>query len=242
MRLRVGTAGWSIPKAHGQRVAETGSTLERYAGVLNCAEINSTFYRSHRASTYQKWSSAVPQSFRFSVKLSKVVTHEKRLADCQREIAAFIEETAALGSKREVVLVQLPPSLAFEPTVAAQFFTALRGSYAGRVALEPRHVSWFTDDVDRRLDAIGVARVAADPARVPQAAYPAGNRELTYYRLHGSPRTYFSAYDSAYVAETAASLARAGGDAWCIFDNTGGGAAFGNALDLAALLAKDGRR
>lgn len=80
-----------------------------------------------------------------------------------------------------------------------------------------------------------VARVAADPARVPAAGEPGGWPGLVYFRLHGSPRTYYSAYDEEYLDALASRLAEhaaAGRQAWCIFDNTVLGAATRNALDL----------
>jgi uncharacterized protein YecE (DUF72 family) len=80
-----------------------------------------------------------------------------------------------------------------------------------------------------------VARVAADPAVVPAAAEPGGWASTAYYRLHGSPRMYYSAYDAMYLSALAQRLEthrRAGVTAWCIFDNTAHGAAIGNALDL----------
>ena len=84
-----------------------------------------------------------------------------------------------------------------------------------------------------------VARVAADPARVPAAAVPSGDHTLLYYRLHGSPRIYWSDYEPARLATIAAQLRAAtapGGERWCIFDNTTLGAATGNALTLVKLL------
>jgi uncharacterized protein YecE (DUF72 family) len=134
--------------------------------------------------------------------------------------------------------VQLPPSLAFDEDVAATFFAALRARYAGTVAAEPRHESWFGAEADRLLTTWHVARVAADPARVPAAAEPGGWPGAVYYRLHGSPRTYYSAYDTAFLDALAPRLLAAPTPAWCIFDNTAAGAATVNALDLLALLER----
>ena len=139
--------------------------------------------------------------------------------------------------------MQLPPSLSFDPpmaTVAGDFFAGLRALIAApavSVACEPRHPTWFTPAADDLLRELAVARVAADPARVPAAAEPGGWRGLTYYRLHGSPRTYYSAYSEEFLAALAARLqVEAEGPAWCIFDNTTLGAATGNALDLRSRL------
>lgn len=90
-----------------------------------------------------------------------------------------------------------------------------------------------------------VARVAADPACVPAAARPGGWRGLSYYRMHGSPKVYYSSYSEAFIVALAERLQEdlsAGREVWCIFDNTTLGAATRNALDLAAIVRaeKDG--
>ena len=78
--------------------------------------------------------------------------------------------------------------------------------------------------------------MAADPARVPEAADPAGYPGLAYYRLHGSPRVYYTEYQPDYLESLAATLRGTDGETWCIFDNTASGAALGNALALGDLL------
>jgi uncharacterized protein YecE (DUF72 family) len=169
------------------------------------------------------------------VKLPKRITHELRLQGAEAPLDDFVGQTAALGETLGCVLVQLPPSLAFDAGTAERFFAALAARSGVDVACEPRHASWFTADADALLAEAGVARVAADPARVPAAAEPGGATALAYYRLHGSPRMYYSAYSDEYVAALAARLgahAAAGRRAWCIFDNTASGAAARNALDL----------
>lgn len=110
------------------------------------------------------------------------------------------------------------------------------------VACEPRHPSWFTADVDALLSAHGVARVAADPARVPAAAIPGGDRTWSYWRWHGQPQIYRSAYDEPTLAHLARQLlaeADAQRPAWFVLDNTALGHATGNALHLQALLQEN---
>ena len=90
--------------------------------------------------------------------------------------------------------VQLPPSLAFDEAVAAPFFELLRAGWHGSVALEPRHATWFTPQVEAWLAARRIARVLADPVRHDPGRWPGGFDRLVYLRLHGSPRVYYSAY------------------------------------------------
>lgn len=242
MHAYVGTAGWSVPREVQDRFPGEGTHLARYAQRLPAAEINSAFYRAHRPATYARWAASVPPTFRFSVKLPRAITHERRLVGPEPLLDPFLAEAGALGPALGCVLVQLPPSLAFTPAIAGAFLDAMRERYDGAVAVEPRHASWFTSEAGALLVAHRVARVAADPARVPEAAVPGGWPGTVYYRLHGSPRTYYSAYDTTYL-DTLATRLRAGylraagaAPTWCIFDNTAAGAAAGNALALVERL------
>ena len=233
--LFVGTAGWTLPRAEQHRFPEPGAHLARYAAHLPAAEINSSFYRPHRRATYERWAATVPPSVRFSVKIPKTVTHEQRLVDTEQLLDEFLADIAGLGDRLGCLLVQLPPKLELDVAIARRFFTALRARHSRGIAVEPRHPSWFTPDAGHLLDELHVARVAADPAIVPVAAEPGGSRSMIYYRLHGSPRMYYSAYESAALETLASQLkiSRAAGvTVWCIFDNTAHGAALGNALAL----------
>jgi uncharacterized protein YecE (DUF72 family) len=233
----VGCAGWTIPRIARYRFPSEGSSLQRYAAKLPAVEINSSFYRSHRPATYARWADGVPAPFRFSVKVPKTITHAARLIDTGRLLDAFVAQVSLLGSRLGCLLVQLPPGLAFDSDVAEAFFVALRGRYAGSTALEPRHPTWFTIDVERLLVAHRISRVAADPAISTSAGEPGGWPDFVYYRLHGSPRVYFSVYEPSYIEGLATKLqehARAGKTVYCIFDNTALGHASLNALDLLA--------
>lgn len=236
----VGTAGWSLPRAVQEQFPGEGTHLVRYARVLPVAEINSSFHRPHRASTYAKWAASVPGDFRFSVKLPKVITHELKLVDTAPLLDVFLGECAGLGETLGCLLVQLPPSLAFDAAVAGAFLRLMRERTALPIALEPRHGSWFGDEPAALLVEHRVARVAADPARVPAAALPGSWDGLAYWRLHGSPRTYYSSYDADYLTALAGSLRASAAvrPTWCILDNTASGAAAGNALELLQMLRR----
>jgi len=234
----IGTAGWSLPKAYAPHFPRDGSHLERYAQHFSAVEINTSFYRPHRVATYEKWASAVPAGFRFAVKVPRAITHERRLTDVDEVLARFLVEVAGLGPKLGPLLLQLPPSLGFNRVSAAPFLASFRRSFAGDIVCEPRHVTWFAPDVDKVLRDLAIARVAADPALVPDAGRPGGWLDLAYYRLHGSPSMYRSAYEPPVLTRIAERLHQKkvqGGRAWCIFDNTAEFAAIGNALETLAL-------
>jgi len=238
----IGTAGWSIPKALAGSFPGPGSHLQRYAQVMPVAEINSSFYRQHRRETYARWAESTPARFRFAAKLPKAITHERRLVDVAACLDTFVAQTAGLGVKLGVVLVQLPPSLAFDATISAMFFANLHERLPARchVACEPRHASWFTRLADAVLTGARVGRVAADPVLAPGGEEPGGWPGLRYRRLHGSPQVYYSPYDAQRLSELAIALARdreAGAESWCMFDNTASGAALADAMTLQSLSA-----
>ena len=237
--LRVGCAGWAIPAQYAHRFPRHGTHLVRYAQRFPVVELNSSFYHRHRPTTYTRWAAAVPASFQFAVKVPREITHTRRLVEVLQPLDDFLHAVQALGTKLGPLLVQLPPSLSFREDTATAFFTALRARFPGSVVCEPRHWTWFHADVEALLDAVQVARVAADPARVPQAAMPGGWQGLVYYRLHGTPEMYTSAYSSAFLDTLAAHVAASAQlvPTWCIFDNTVQGAATANALELLARLA-----
>ncbi len=240
--IRIGTAGWSISRPHAEQFGWGASGLARYATRFAAVEVNSSFYRPHRPTTYARWAAATPDAFRFAVKMPRVITHERRLGDTAEPLARFLAEAGALGAKLGPILVQLPPSLAFDPGRAAMFWQALRARFDGEVVCEPRHRSWFAPDADALLRAWDIARVAADPCPAPDADQPGGWAGLRYVRLHGSPRMYYDAYPDLYLDRLAEQLAEFALHApvWCIFDNTAEGAATIDALRLLGRLQARG--
>lgn len=232
---RIGTAGWSIPRQAARAFSQEGTALERYASQFSAVEINSSFHRPHRQSTWARWAEVVPPAFRFSVKLPKEITHRRKLIDCGEPLAKFVDEVGGLGPKLAVLLVQLPPSLVFERAIAANFFDLLAAAAPVQMVCEPRHASWFEAVADSFLAERQIIRAAADPAPVAAAAQPGGWREASYWRLHGSPQMYRSAYGEDRLQAYAERLRREPA-AWCMFDNTASSAAIDDALRLKTIL------
>jgi uncharacterized protein YecE (DUF72 family) len=233
-QARIGCAGWSIPRELTCYFSGGSSHLARYAQVFNACEINSSFYGPHRVQTWERWGESVPAGFQFSIKAPRTITHESALKCGLELLSPFLHQISFLQDKLGPILFQLPPSLHFESARARQFLTLLRESYSGDVVWEPRHGSWFADDANDLLKDFSIARVAADPACVPLAALPGGRLSLVYFRLHGSPRRYYSAYEDDFLdmlAEQMSELA-ASAQVWCVFDNTAAGSAIPNAMAL----------
>lgn len=232
--VHIGCAGWNIPRQSVAHFELEGTHLQRYSRTFNCCEINSSFYRPHKNSTWERWAASVPEDFRFSVKVPRTITHEAKLKCEPEDLTGFLTQVGFMGQKLGVLLVQLPPSCVFDYTIAKRFFALLRAQHAGDVALEARHGSWFDPKADDLLKEFRIAGVAADPSCVPAAGRPTGFEELVYFRLHGSPRRYYSSYSGEFLKAIARQIADLAGEArvWCIFDNTAAGFATSNALEL----------
>ena len=173
--------------------------------------------------------------------MPRTITHELKLRDAPAPFVRFMDQTDGLAEKRGPILLQLPPSLSFDASVVTPFLDVVRTVYNGPMVCEPRHATWFSPAVASLLDRYGISRVAANPPPVPEATVPAGWPRVAYFRLHGSPRKYWSRYDEGDIATLAApvrSVAIAE-EVWCVFDNTASGAAMENAWELRERLIVD---
>ncbi len=180
----------------------------------------------------------MPDDFIFAAKAPKEITHRLHLRDAGVALEEFLEEVAGLGKKLGPLLFQLSPSLAFEPELVRSFLGSARARFDGNVVFEPRHVEWFTPGAEELLTEFRISRVAADPPVAPGAGEPGGWTGLAHFRLHGSPRIYYSEYGPERIGVIARQLARSEvhHPLWCIFDNTAAGAAIADALALQARL------
>ena len=228
----IGTAGWGIAGRHAHLFPAPGTHLERYARRLGAAEINSSFYRPHRRETYARWAGSVPAGFRFSVKLPKAITHERRLAGSEALLDVFLASVDGLGGRLGVLLVQLPPSLRFDPARFEAFFEALphdtgharalaarhdarmkgRASLAAQPglplchAIEIRHDSFLDPAFTDMLRHYGIALVVADTA----GKWPYREdvtADFVYIRLHGDQELYVSGYTDAALDDWAGRIA-----------------------------------
>jgi len=235
--IRIGCAGWSIGTPQRQLFDDGASMLARYATRFDTVEVNSSFHRSHRRETWQRWAASVPAQFRFAAKLPRSISHESGLRGAGPALDRFLSEAGGLGRKLGALLLQLPPALAFDARSTGAFLRMLRRRTDLPLACEPRHPSWFEPRAGELLQRHAVTRVAADPARLPTAARPEDNAAgWTYWRWHGSPRMYYSRYDDNALQALADAVAAARGRrAWVIFDNTAHGHAVTDALRFMAL-------
>jgi uncharacterized protein YecE (DUF72 family) len=221
----IAMAGWSIPKTVARQFPTSGSTLQKYASVFSGVEINSTFYRHHKVSTFIRWAESVPDHFRFAVKIPREITHQARLINIVDPFEIFLGEVSGLGKKLGPLLCQLPPSFAFDAQVIETAFREIRARYEGVLVIEVRHRSWANKEAVDLLNDLRIERVFADPAPVWKMAD--FEKPPSYIRLHGQPEMYYSNYAEDEVSEF---VKLAANDSWIVFDNTALGHAIENAL------------
>ena len=166
MRLWPGTSGFSYKEWKGSFYPEDlpdSGMLSFYAERFPAVEINNTFYRMPTRKLLEGWAEQVPPEFRFVLKASRKITHQKKLVDVGDEVSYLAESSRALGVRRGPTLVQLPPWLKKDVPLLATFLALLPGDFP--VALEFRSSSWYDDDVYAALGEGGAALVVSDTGK-----------------------------------------------------------------------------
>ncbi len=161
----VGTSGWQYRHWRGVFYPEglrQADWLGYYTARFQTVEVNNTFYRLPERATFARWAERTPADFVMAVKFSRYLTHYKRLRDPREPVQRFCAHAGALGSKLGPVLVQLPPDLAVDAERLRQTLTEFPPGT--RVAVEPRHPSWFVDEVRAVLARHDAALCWADRA------------------------------------------------------------------------------
>lgn len=242
MPVLVGTSGWQYPHWRGRFYPERLSAsrwLEHYAQRFHAVEVNSAFYRLPEASTCDDWAARTPDDFVMAVKMSRFLTHMRRLREPAEPVARFLERARHLGSKLGPVLLQLPPRMKADAGRLAAALDCFPRCV--RVAVEPREASWFTEEVSELLSARDAALCIADS---PWFKTPF-RRTATwaYLRFHAGRATPSPCYGGAALraaAERLASLWGPGADAYVFFNNDGAGCAVRDAIVFARAAERAG--
>ncbi|GIV00382.1 MAG: hypothetical protein KatS3mg014_1997 [Actinomycetota bacterium] len=239
--IAVGTSGFSYDDWAGAFYPEglaRSRWFEHYVTRFPTVELNATFYRLPAETAVRRWRELAPEGFRFVVKGSRVITHVRRLEDCEEELARFVERVRGLGSTLRVILWQLPPSLRLDVPLLERFL-ALAAREAGEVrhAVEFRHPSWLVEEAFEALRRRGVAHVAVSSTRMP--ADRTVTTDLVYARFHGLGGGYAHDYSAEELAPWVAFLREAharGLEGYAFFNNDARARAPKNAAELIAAL------
>ena len=197
----LGTSGWDYPEWAGRVYPKHGTSdkLRYYAGLFPIVEVNSTFYRLPPPSVAATWVRRTPAGFRFAAKFPQTITHDLRLVGTDEELRRFLAvlEPIRQAGKFAAALLQLPPSLAFEPATVRAFYETLPEDLP--VAVEFRERSWVTPESFELLREYGLAYVVADEPHLPAQLEITASFAYVRWHGHGSPLWYDYTYSPAQL-------------------------------------------
>jgi len=239
--IRLGTSGWDYPEWVGRVYPPHGASdrLRYYAGLFPIVEVNSTFYRLPLVSVAGSWVRRTPAGFRFAAKFPQTITHDLRLVGTDEELARFLAVLRPIreAGKFAVALLQLPPSLPFEPGTVRTFYQSLPRDLP--VAVEFRERSWLVPESYRLLEEFGLAYVVIDGPHLPIDLRVTAPFAYVRWHGHGSPTWYDYTYSEAEVAAwvpRVRTLAERAEVVYGFFNNHFRGDAAVNARSLGELL------
>lgn len=240
-KVYIGTSGWSYK--HWKELfypKSLKSTLwfDHYARFFDTTEINTSFYHLPRPETVQNWALRAPEGFVFAPKMSRFLTHMKKLHDPGPPLEKFFDRFAPLLPNLGPVLVQLPAMVTFKREVAEPFFDALLQFPDQSFVLEIRHESWLEREPIRLMNHYNVGLVISQSGE----CFPY-SEEVTatniYLRFHGPEELYASEYTDEQLKHYAKKIrkwVKEGYSVWAYFNNDIHGYAFADALRLKKIL------
>lgn len=243
-KFYIGTSGWAY-KDWGKKFFPKGLPVSEHLSYLakhfNTVEINASFYRLQPSKNYQRWRQATPKDFIFSVKVSRYITHIKRMKVVSRPWLQFFKETLQLKQKQGPFLFQFPAFFTGKPDQVNridQFLKKYRKDKKNRMAFEFRHANCFSKEMLKVLEKYKVAVVFANSAKYPAAPWVSFT-DFVYFRLHGPKRLFGSSYSKKELQEQARIMKkyqRQGKDVFVYFNNDMDANAAANAKLLQELL------
>lgn len=239
--LWIGTSGWQY-RHWRQRLYPKGVPerrwLEHYADRFRTVEVNNTFYHLPPRSTFEGWAERTPADFVMALKMSGYLTHTHRLRDPEQPIQTFLDRARPLGDKLGPILLQLPPQMRADVGLLR---AALRLLASHRVAVEPRHDSWFTGGLRSVLEEEGAALCFADsPVRRSPLWRTAGFGFVRFHAGLGRPPTCYRPAALRGHLERLMNTFHRNDDVFCFFNNDSNGCAPRDAVVFAGIAAGEG--
>jgi uncharacterized protein YecE (DUF72 family) len=237
-RAHIGTSGWNYRWWRGVFYPEDLPQRDwhgYYVRHFDTVEINATFYRLPRRDTFERWREAAPNGFVYAVKASRLISHLKRLQDCEEPLARFLEGARTLGGTLGPILYQLPPRFESDAGRLAAFADLLPSDLVH--VFEFRDASWFDPQIRSLLERRGLAFCIHDHGQLEVPVWLTG--PAAYWRFHGFTRGPDGNYAESALAAAAKrmreELAR-GVPIYAYFNNDAHGCAVQDAKRLAEML------
>jgi len=241
-KFHIGTSGWSykdwIEIFYPKRL-KAADWLSYYATIFNCTEINSSFYRLPQKQTVISWIKKVPKDFLFCPKMSRYLTHIKRLKEPEEPLDRFFSIFEPMKKQMGPVLIQLPGTAAFDHDVAENLYCLLKQKFSlYKFAIEVRHLSWMTENSYALMEKYDIAFVMSHSGDHFPYAEVITSKNI-YFRFHGPGSLYNTKYDDETMEKYAALSKKwldKGHDLWIFFNNDWFGYGIDNALSLRTFL------
>ncbi|WP_309060185.1 DUF72 domain-containing protein [Streptomyces sp.] len=236
MTLFVGTSGWQYRDWCGVLYPSglpVRLWLEEYAARFATVEVNNAFYRLPSRETFEAWRERTPPDFVVAVKASRYLTHIKRLREPEEPVERLMSRAAGLGDRLGPVLLQLPPTLRADPGLLDACLRRFPSS--ARVAVEPRHASWWTPEVRRVLESRGAALCWADVLARPTTPLwrTTGWGYVRFHQGRARLRPHYGRQSLRSWVHRIAATWSAGEDVYAYFNNDPGAAAVTDAVRFA---------
>ena len=241
MAIRIGTSGFIYE--HWRRrfypPSARGTELERYAQTFDTVELNVTFYRMPPSSTFRSWAARAPDGFVFAVKASRYITHVRRLKEPAASVELLVDRARELGSHLGPILIQLPPDLELDLAALEETLDTFPAGI--RLAVEPRHDSWFIEEVRQALLDRNVALCVADRRGPLTPLWRTA--DWSYLRFHaggGSPRSCYRSSELERWADRFVEVWGSDPSGFVYFNNDGHGCALRDASVFGRALVERG--
>jgi len=209
-----------------------------YSSYFKSYELNATFYKFPTVRTLDNWHRKTPEDFSFSVKAPKIITHIKKLENCQEEIETFYRICSeGLKQKLKCVLFQFPPSFGYSKEMLSLITSQLDKSFHN--VIEFRNVSWWVPEVFEAFSAAGITFCSPNYPNLPVEIV--NTNSLGYIRLHGNPKLFYSEYPSRELEKIwEQALLQNFRQVFIFFNNTASVAGIINAKEMKNIVLNNG--
>lgn len=223
--IHIGTSGWSYAAWKGQFYPQklaSGKWLDYYTTFFSSTEINGSFYRLPSVETVVKWTENVPDDFIFCPKMSRFLTHMKKLREPEEPLERFFSVFEPMKRKMGPILVQLPAMLRFNYSVAEHFYHLLKFTYHPcEFVMEVRHNTWLEEESLTLMAKYDIGLVISQSGNVFPYSEMVTAKNI-YIRFHGPEELYASAYSNemlSYFSEKMKQWEQEGHTVWAYFNN-----------------------